>query len=49
MSDNGIENENISKLAPESAKPKGARKAAKKATKKAARAKKAATKPKAPC
>jgi len=49
MSENAIDNENISKPAPDAAKPKGARKAAKKAktAKKAGRAKKVAGKPKA--
>jgi hypothetical protein len=49
MSENAIDSENASKLAPDTAKPKGARKAAKKAkpAKKAARAKKSAAKPKA--
>jgi hypothetical protein len=49
MSENAIDSENTSKPAPDTAKPKGARKAAKKAkrAKKAGRAKKAAGKPKA--
>jgi hypothetical protein len=48
MSQNGIDSENISKPAPDTAKPKGARKAKKaKPAKKAARTKKAAAKPKA--
>jgi hypothetical protein len=49
MSENAIDSENISKPAPEQAKPKGARKPGKKAkpAKKAARAKKATAKPKA--
>jgi uncharacterized membrane protein YqiK len=48
MSENAIDSENISKLAPDSAKPKGARKTKKaKPAKKAARAKKAAGKSKA--
>ena len=49
MSENAIDSENISKPAPDEAKPKGPRKSAKKAkpAKKAGRAKKAAAKPKA--
>jgi hypothetical protein len=49
MSENAIESENTSKPAPDTAKPKGARKAAKKAksTKKGSSAKKPAAKPKA--
>ena len=49
MSENAIDSENMSKPAPEAAKPKGARRAGKKAkpAKKAGRAKKAAGKPKA--
>ena len=48
MSENAIDSENVSKPAPGTAKPKGARKAGKKAkpTKKASRAKKPAAKPK---
>jgi hypothetical protein len=48
MSENAIDSENISKQAPDTAKPKGVRKAGKKAkpAKKAARAKRPATKPK---
>jgi hypothetical protein len=48
MSENAIDSENIGKPAPDTAKPKGARKAAKKAkpAKKASRAKKPAAKPK---
>jgi hypothetical protein len=48
MSENAIDSETISKPAPDSAKPKGARKAAKKAkpVKKTGRAKKPAAKPK---
>src|SRR5712672_2125497 len=49
MSENAIDSENISKPTPDTAKPKGTRKAGKKAkpAKKASRAKKAAGKPKA--
>ena len=49
MSENAIDSGNISKPAPDTAKPNGARKAVKKAkaTKKSARAKKTAAKPKA--
>jgi len=49
MSENAIDSENIGKPAPDTAKPKGARKAGKKTkpSKKAGRAKKAASKPKA--
>ena len=49
MSENVIDSENISKPAPDTAKPKGARKPTKKAkaAKKAGRAKKAAAMPKA--
>jgi hypothetical protein len=49
MSENANDRENISKPTPDTAKPKGARKAGKKAkaAKKAARAKKPAGKPKA--
>jgi hypothetical protein len=48
VSENAIDSENMSKLAPETAKPKGARKPTKKAkpAKKAPRAKKSASKPK---
>jgi Protein of unknown function (DUF3489) len=48
MNENVIDSESISKPAPDTARPKGARKAGKKAkpTKKAGRAKKAAGKPK---
>ena len=47
MSENEIDSQNISKPAPDAAKPKGARKAKKaKPAKKAGRAKKAAAKPK---
>ena len=48
MSENAIDSENISKPAPDAAKPKGAHKPAKKAkpAKKGGRAKKAAAKPK---
>jgi hypothetical protein len=48
MSENAIDTENVSKPAPDTAKPKGARRAGKKAkpAKKAGRAKKAAAKPK---
>jgi hypothetical protein len=48
MSENAIDSGNISKPAPATAKPKGARKASKKAkpAKKAGRAKKASSKPK---
>jgi hypothetical protein len=48
MSENSIESENISKPAPDSAKPKGTRKSGKKAktAKKASQAKKPAAKPK---
>src|SRR5712675_51318 len=47
MSENAVDSENISKPAPDTAKPKGARKPAKKAkpVKKAGLAKKAAAKP----
>jgi hypothetical protein len=47
MSENAIDSENISKLAPDTAKPKVARKAGKKTkpAKKPARAKKSASKP----
>jgi hypothetical protein len=49
MSENAIDSENVSKPAPDTAKPKGARKPAKKPkpAKKAGRAKKPAEKPKA--
>jgi hypothetical protein len=49
MSENAIDSENTGKPAPDTAKPKGARKAGKKAMpgKKAGRAKKTAAKPKA--
>jgi len=47
MSDNAIDSENISKPTPDTAKPKGARKAGKKVAKKARAAKKPASKPKA--
>jgi hypothetical protein len=49
MSENAIDSENLSKPAPDTAKPKGARKAGKKAkaAKKSGRAKKAPAKPKA--
>jgi hypothetical protein len=49
MSENGIDSDNSSKPVPETAKPKGARKAGKKAksAKKGGRDKKAASKPKA--
>jgi Protein of unknown function (DUF3489) len=49
MNENAIDTENASKPAPDTAKPKGARKACKKAKppKKAVRARKAAVKPKA--
>ena len=49
MSENAIDSNNISKPAPDTEKPKGARKATKKAksAKKAARAKKGPAKPKA--
>ena len=49
MSDNGIDSENVSKPASDTAESKGGRKAAKKAkpAKKAARAEKAVAKPKA--
>ena len=48
MSENGVDSENTSKLAPEAARPKRERKAKKtKPAKKAGRAKKATAKPKA--
>ena len=48
MSENAIDSENISKPAPDTAKPKGARKAKKaKPPNKTGRAKKATSKPKA--
>ena len=48
MSENAIDNENIGKAAPDTAKPKGSRKSKKaKPAKKAGRAKKSAAEPKA--
>ena len=46
MSENAIDSENIGKPAPDTAKPKGARKAKKAKSAKKGRAKKAAAKPK---